>query len=71
MGGDWQAWHREGSGLYYARRVKSSPPVVLRAPNRLELAAQMDLADVLCPRGDYWRQVLAERSTQDDLPQGG
>jgi hypothetical protein len=40
---EFPAWHwwRGVSGLYYARRVKSSPPVVLRAETLDELREQV------------------------------
>jgi hypothetical protein len=34
-------WWRGVSGLYYARRVKSSPPIVFRAENMDDLRDQV------------------------------
>ena len=34
-------WWRGVSGLYYVRRVKSSPPIVLRAESKDELVGKV------------------------------
>jgi hypothetical protein len=36
----WQAW-RGISGLFYARRLRTSPPVIIRAVTADELAAKI------------------------------
>jgi hypothetical protein len=36
----WHAWRGVGDTGWYARRVKSSPPVVLRAESKDELKAK-------------------------------
>ena len=56
---DWETWHGM-NGNWYAKLVKSSPPVTVEAPLE-DLPAAIDQAERELDEGTYWPNRLRER----------